>query len=159
ADRLLAEAPRYDAVIVPSRYGMDAVLGNRALIDFIRDQSKTAHWMASNCSGALVLAEAGVLDGKRATTWAGGEASFQKKYPAVLVQHDINVVIDDGVLTSNGSVVSYEAATVADGALNRGPIDGPHALQERSAGGLDSDDLAPAVSGAGVAGFAGLRKM
>jgi transcriptional regulator GlxA family with amidase domain len=64
ADRLLAEAPRYDAVIVPSRYGMDAVLGNRALIDFIRDQSKTAHWMASNCSGALVLAEAGVLDGK-----------------------------------------------------------------------------------------------
>ena len=44
ADRLLAEAPRYDAVIVPSRYGMDAVLGNRALIDFIRDQSKTAHW-------------------------------------------------------------------------------------------------------------------
>ena len=93
ADRLLAEAPRYDAVIVPSRYGMDAVLGNRALIDFIRDQSKTADWMASNCSGASVLAEAGVLDGKRATTWAGGEASFQKKYPDVLVQHDINVVI------------------------------------------------------------------
>ena len=58
ADRLLAdaEARRYDAVIVPSRYGMDAVLGNRALIDFIRDQSKTADWMASNCSGALVLA-------------------------------------------------------------------------------------------------------
>ena len=110
ADRLLAGAPRYDAVIVPSRYGMDAVLGNRALIDFIRDQSKTADWMASNCSGALVLAEAGVLDGKRATTWAGGEASFQKKYPDVLVQHDINVVIDDGVLTSNGSIVSYEAA-------------------------------------------------
>lgn len=40
---------------------------------------------------------------------------------------------------------------VADGALNRGPIDGPHALQERSAGGLDPDDLAPAVSGAGLA--------
>ena len=89
---------------------MDTVLGNRALIDFIRDQSTTAHWMASNCSGALVLAEAGVLNGKRATTWAGGEASFQRKYPDVLVQHDINVVIDDGVLTSNGSVVSYEAA-------------------------------------------------
>ena len=32
---------------------------------------------------------------------------------------------------------------VADGALHRGPIDGPHALQERSAGGLDPDDLAP----------------
>jgi hypothetical protein len=40
---------------------------------------------------------------------------------------------------------------VADGALSRGPIDGPHALQERSAGRLDSDDLAPGVSGAGLA--------
>src|SRR3546814_8609455 len=57
ADRLLAEAPRYDVVIVPSSYDMDGVLGNRALIDFIRDQSKTADWMASNCSGALVLAD------------------------------------------------------------------------------------------------------
>src|SRR4030095_15578184 len=47
ADRLLAEAPRYDAVIVPSRYGMDAVLGNPGLIDFIRDQSKAAEWMAT----------------------------------------------------------------------------------------------------------------
>lgn len=112
ADRLLGEGRRYDAVIVPSRYRMDAVLGNRALIDFIRDQAKTAEWMASNCSGALVLAEAGVLDGKRATTWAGGEASFQEKYPKVLVQHDVNVALDEGVLTSNGSVVSYEAAIV-----------------------------------------------
>lgn len=110
ADRLLAEAADYDAVIVPSSYGMDAVLSNAALIDFVRRQSKSAAWVASNCSGALVLAEAGVLDGKRATTWAGGEAAFQRKYPDVIVQHDINVVIDDGVLTSNGGIVSYEAA-------------------------------------------------
>src|SRR3546814_15039875 len=110
ADRLLAEAPRYDVVIVPSSYDMDAVLANRGLIDFIRDQSKTADWMASNCSGALVLAEAGVLDGKRATTWAGGEAPFQKKYADGLVQQDNNVVLDDGVLTPTGSAVSYEAA-------------------------------------------------
>jgi hypothetical protein len=77
------------------------------------------------------------------------------------VQHDINVVIDDGVLTSNGSVVSYEAAIALLAKLTSDEFaaDGPHALQERSAGGLDSDDLAPAVSGAGVAGFAGLRKM
>src|SRR3546814_8839065 len=92
ADRLLAEAPRYDVVIVPSSYDMDAVLSNRALIDFIRDQSKTVDWMASNCSGALVLAEAGVLDGKRATTWAGGEATFQTKYRAGIVQARKSVV-------------------------------------------------------------------
>jgi transcriptional regulator GlxA family with amidase domain len=109
ADVRLRDAGDYDAVIVPSRYGMGAVLGNAALIDFIRRQPPSA-WMASNCSGALVLAEAGVLDGRRATTWAGGEAAFQRMYPAVLVQHDVNVVIDGRALTSNGSIVSYEAA-------------------------------------------------
>jgi len=56
------------------------------------------------------LAEAGVLEGKKATTWAGGEADFQKLYPKVDVQHDQNLVIDNNVLTSNGSVVSYHAA-------------------------------------------------
>jgi transcriptional regulator GlxA family with amidase domain len=81
ADRLLAEAPRYDAVIVPSRYGMDAVLGNRALIDFIRDQSKTAHRMARNCSGALVLAEAGVLDGKTGNDLGRRRSVVSKEVP------------------------------------------------------------------------------
>jgi transcriptional regulator GlxA family with amidase domain len=110
ASALLKDAGDYDAVIIPSRYDMDSLLKNRTLINFVQRQSTHAAWMASNCSGALVLAEAGVLNGKQATTWAGGEKSFQQKYPAVLVQEDVNVVIDDGVLTSNGSVVSYEAA-------------------------------------------------
>ncbi|MGD9801104.1 MAG: DJ-1/PfpI family protein [Parvularculaceae bacterium] len=110
ANTLMRNAGDYDAVIVPSRYGMDAVLENMELIGFIRNQAKSAKWMASNCSGALILAEAGVLDGKRATTWAGGEKDFQRKYPDVLVQDDVNFVIDDGVLTSSGSIVSYEAA-------------------------------------------------
>ncbi|KIO48549.1 hypothetical protein [Nitrosospira sp. NpAV] len=39
---------------------------------------------------------------------------------------------------------------IADGVLNRGPVDGPHAVQERAPGRLDPDDLAPAVSGAGL---------
>ena len=110
ADRLLTDAPRYDAVIVPSRYNMDAVLGNRALIDFIRKSIKNGCLDGEQLFGRVGVGPSGRFDGKRATTWAGGEASFQKKYPKVHVQHDINVVIDDGVLTSNGSIVSYEAA-------------------------------------------------
>ena len=66
--------------------------------------------MASNCSGALLLGEAGILDGKKATTWAGGEKNLAKSYPAVRVQYDQNVVIDEGVITSNGGPVSYQAA-------------------------------------------------
>jgi transcriptional regulator GlxA family with amidase domain len=89
---------------------MDPMLRNRDLVAFIRTQAKTASWMASNCSGAFLLGAAGVLDGKRATTWAGGEKSLAEAYPAVLVQVDQNVVIDERVITSNGGPVSYQAA-------------------------------------------------
>ena len=58
----------------------------------------------------MLLAEAGILDGKRATTWAGGEKKFARAYPKVKVQYDRNVVIDEGVITSNGGPVSYQSA-------------------------------------------------
>lgn len=99
-----------EVLLVPSRYDMDPILKNKALISFIQTQAKEVEWMASNCSGAYVLAEAGLLDGKQATTWAGGESDFQKSYPAVKVVEDQNYVIDGSVITGNGSVVSYPVA-------------------------------------------------
>lgn len=109
-DAYLNEAPAVDVLLVPSAYEMEPLLENEKLIAYIRNTGATAEWMASNCSGAFLLAEAGLLDGKRATTWAGGEAGLKKSFPKVDVQYNTNYVIDDGVITSNGSVVSYEAA-------------------------------------------------
>jgi len=57
-----------------------------------------------------LLAEAGVLDGKKATTWSGGESGLLKSYPKIKVQFDKNVVVDSKVITSNGGPVSYQAA-------------------------------------------------
>ena len=99
-----------DVLLVPSAYKMDAVINDPNVIQFIRKQSQTASWMASNCSGARLLGEAGVLDGKKATTWAGGEKGLAKAYPKIDVQYDQNVVIDKNVVTSNGGPVSYQAA-------------------------------------------------
>ncbi len=110
ADKTIYDDVKLDVLIVPSAYEMDAYLENTDLIQYIRDQSQTASWMASNCSGAFLLGKAGVLDGKRATTWAGGEKDLLKAYPAIKVQFDTNVVIDDKVITSNGGPVSYQAA-------------------------------------------------
>lgn len=109
-DEYLFDQPQVDILLVPSAYNMAPLLKNKDLIRYIRSTAKHAQWMASNCSGAFLLAEAGVLDGKRATTWAGGESDLAKAYPAVLVQEDRNYVIDGNVITSNGSVVSYQAA-------------------------------------------------
>ncbi|MBL4774980.1 MAG: DJ-1/PfpI family protein [Mariprofundus sp.] len=110
ADKTIYDDIKLDVLIVPSAYEMDALLDNKKLILFIRTQQKSASWMASNCSGAFLLGKAGVLDGKRATTWAGGEKGLARAYPKINVQYDTNVVIDDGIITSNGGPISYQAA-------------------------------------------------
>jgi transcriptional regulator GlxA family with amidase domain len=109
-DAWIGDAPELDVLILTSSYDMDPLIENKDLIRFIQKTSQVSDWMASNCSGAYLLAEAGLLDGKKATTWAGGEADLQKDYPKVKVQMNQNLVVDGGVITSNGSLVSYQAA-------------------------------------------------
>lgn len=106
----MSTMPKVDVLIIPSRYDMAPLIENKALNQFIRKTATIADWLASNCSGAFLLAEAGVLDGLSATTWAGGESQLQTAYPQVKVVEDQNVVIDRNVITSNGSLVSYQAA-------------------------------------------------
>lgn len=110
ADKTIYDDIKLDVLIVPSAYEMDGFLKNRELIEYIKKQNQSASWMVSNCSGAFLLGEAGVLDGKKATTWAGGEDGLLKAYPKIKVQFDQNVVIDSNVITSNGGPVSYQAA-------------------------------------------------
>ncbi len=112
ADKTIFDDLKLDVLIVPSAYEMAPLLNNKDLIDYIKKQNQSTSWMASNCSGAFLLGEAGVLDGKKATTWAGGEKGLMKAYPNIKVQFDQNVVIDDKVITSNGGPVSYQAAFV-----------------------------------------------
>jgi len=109
-DSWIGEHPKVDVLIVPSSYSMEPLINNSSLISFIQRTGKDAEWMASNCSGAFLLGEAGLLNGLKATTWAGGEAHLKKAYPKIDVQFDSNVVIDNNVITSNGSLVSYQAA-------------------------------------------------
>ena len=110
ADKTIYDKLKLDVLIVPSAYKMDKYLSNKDLIQYIKKQSQSASWMASNCSGAFLLGKAGVLDGKNATTWAGGEEDLLTAYPKIKVQYDQNVVVDSKVITSNGGPVSYQAA-------------------------------------------------
>ncbi|MUM31256.1 DJ-1/PfpI family protein, partial [Mycolicibacterium sp. CBMA 361] len=63
-----------DTVIIPGGFGTEAVRGDRAVIEWIRAVAPNTRRMVSVCSGAFLLAEAGLLDGCRATThWASAE--------------------------------------------------------------------------------------
>lgn len=112
ADKSIYDDLELDVLLVPSAYDMSDLLNDDKLVKFIEKQDQTASWMASNCSGALLLGEAGILDGKRATTWAGGEKGLAERYSEIEVQYDQTVVVDKKgkVVTSNGGPVSYQAA-------------------------------------------------
>ncbi len=109
AEKTIYDGMKYDVLIVPSAYEMKPFLEDKKLIEFIKTH-KNASAIASNCSGAHLLAEAGILNGKKATTWAGGEKDLQKNYPQIKVQTNINYVVDGNIITSNGGPVSYQAA-------------------------------------------------
>jgi transcriptional regulator GlxA family with amidase domain len=68
ADRTLDEVPNPDVLIVPGGPGQTAQMDNKALLDWIRTADGTSTWTTSVCTGSLLLAAAGLLEGRRATS-------------------------------------------------------------------------------------------
>ena len=79
------------------------------LLAFIRKASKTARRMASICTGSFILAEAGILGGKRVTThWLYGD--LQARFPNVKMEEDLIFIIDGNVWTSAGMTAGIDLA-------------------------------------------------
>ncbi|WP_211999831.1 DJ-1/PfpI family protein [Chitinophaga sp. HK235] len=64
----LADSPQLDILFVPGGKGINQLLTNRTVLDFLRRQALGAKYITSVCTGALVLAAAGLLQGYKATT-------------------------------------------------------------------------------------------
>lgn len=62
------ECPQLDVICVPGGLGTDALMGDDETLDFLRRQAGGARYVTSVCTGALVLAAAGLLRGYRAAT-------------------------------------------------------------------------------------------
>jgi transcriptional regulator GlxA family with amidase domain len=70
-DKRFEDVPRPFAVVVPGGPGSVASMANESVQGYLRSAAKTATVMGSVCTGALVLAATGLLEGRRATThWA-----------------------------------------------------------------------------------------
>lgn len=68
ADRTLRDVPAPDLVIVPGGPGQHAQMRNETLLGWLRTADATSTWTTSVCSGSLLLAGAGLLKGRRATS-------------------------------------------------------------------------------------------
>jgi len=105
-DETWETAPPLDVLVYPGGQGTRAELRDEAVLDWVRGVSRSGAVVASVCTGSLVLAAAGLLDGKPATThWGSLEV-------LPTLGHDIEVRPDDRFV-DNGSVLT--AAGVSAG--------------------------------------------
>ncbi|MDQ1547670.1 MAG: hypothetical protein QOH69_2574 [Actinomycetota bacterium] len=79
-------------------------------LEIIRAAHARGAWILSVCSGAFVLAEAGVLDGRTATTHWMHTDRLAAQYPAITVDPDVLFVEDGRVITSAGTAAGIDAA-------------------------------------------------
>lgn len=63
-----ADCPQFDVICVPGGYGTDDLMGDDEVLNFLRAQAAGAKFVTSVCTGSLVLAAAGLLEGRKAAT-------------------------------------------------------------------------------------------
>jgi transcriptional regulator GlxA family with amidase domain len=104
-----ADAPRIDLLVVPGGFGTRRLLHDEETLDWIRRTAAAARRVTSVCTGALLLAQAGLLQGRRATTHWGALDLLDSLGAGVTVERTLRVV-DDGVITSAGVASGMDMA-------------------------------------------------
>jgi transcriptional regulator GlxA family with amidase domain len=99
-----------DTLLVAGGQGVEAAATNPVLVDWVRQRATQARRVASVCTGAFLLAAAGVLDGRRAVTHWKDCARLAQRFPAVRVETDPIFVCDGRVWTSAGVTAGIDLA-------------------------------------------------
>jgi transcriptional regulator GlxA family with amidase domain len=104
----LAEAKDSDVILIPPIFNdIEATLALEVgLLGWLRAFPKDSALLASTCTGAFFLAEAGILDGRRVTTNPAFSALFQQRYPAVTLALDERLIGDNRVICA-GATTAY----------------------------------------------------
>jgi transcriptional regulator GlxA family with amidase domain len=104
-----SDAPRIDIVVIPGGWGSRKVMQDPEVLGWTQRAAQTAKYTSSVCTGALVLARAGLLAGRRATThWAAYDL-LESLGEEVKVIRDVRVV-EDGVFSSGGVSAGIDMA-------------------------------------------------
>ncbi|MDP1616125.1 GlxA family transcriptional regulator [Phenylobacterium sp.] len=105
-----------DTLVVAGGDGTRPALMEAALIDWVRETAGRARRTASVCSGAYILAQAGLLDGRGATTHWSRTADFRRRFPGVRLEPD-RIYVRDGAFWSSAGItagIDLALALIAD---------------------------------------------
>lgn len=108
-DYAFDNAPHIDLLVVPGGFGTRSLLEDRGTLDWIARVAGGAQHVTSVCTGALLLAKAGLLHERRATTHWGAYDFLAGLDPTITVEREQRVV-HDGVITSAGVAAGIDMA-------------------------------------------------
>ncbi len=107
ADRTFADCPQLDVICVPGGAGINDMVNDAEMLDFLRKQAEGAKYITSVCTGSLVLGAAGLLRGYRATThWTAME--FLEPFGATPTK--TRVCVDRNRVTGGGVTAGIDFA-------------------------------------------------
>ncbi len=109
-DYAFRDCPRPDILVVPGGSGTRREKHNDAVLEFIRQTATPAERVLSVCTGALLLAKAGLLEGLQATTHHGALQELREDAPSTTVLDDARVVDNGKFVLSAGISAGIDAA-------------------------------------------------
>jgi transcriptional regulator GlxA family with amidase domain len=109
-DHDLTTCPRLDLLVVPGGWGTRSLVNNNRVVSWIRDRAGEIELAASVCTGSFLFGQAGLLNGRRATTHWQSLDRMQHTFPAVTVVRDEHVVQEGALFTSAGIAAGIDLA-------------------------------------------------
>ena len=108
--RSIADTHEYGLVFIPAFGAVDiaaTIIENSAFVPWLHRQYNHGAALASNCTGAFLLAASGLLNGRRATTHVDAADMLASSFPEVKLMHDAVVTHDANIYTSGGATSGF----------------------------------------------------
>jgi transcriptional regulator GlxA family with amidase domain len=109
-DHDLSSCPPLDLLVVPGGWGTRTLVQNERVVGWVRDRGGSVALAASVCTGSFVLGQAGLLEGRRATTHWQSLDRMAQTFPEIHVVRDEHVVEDGSIITSAGISAGIDLA-------------------------------------------------
>jgi transcriptional regulator GlxA family with amidase domain len=110
ADASLDDAPPLDTIIVPGGKGLRVSDDVKPIARWLKTRSRRVRRLASVCTGIYALGEAGLMDGRRATTHWHFAADVARRFPAIRLEPDAIYIRDGHIFTSAGVTAGIDLA-------------------------------------------------